>query len=93
MNRFWMIAYDIDDDGIRRRVFNILKNYGMRVQYSVFECRLKDNQFGSLRIQLTELLESTDSLRWYPLCRWCQDEIFWQGQGKPAADDEGFVIA
>lgn len=93
MSRFWMVAYDIDDDNIRRRVFNILKNYGIRVQYSVFECRLNDNQFAALRIQLTELLEPEDSLRWYPLCNWCQDTVFWQGQGKPATDDEGFIIA
>jgi CRISPR-associated protein Cas2 len=92
MSRFWMVAYDIYDDGIRRKVANILKNYGTRVQYSVFECRLEETQFVALRTELTELLEEEDSLRWYPLCKWCRDKVFWQGGGK-RSDDEGFIIA
>ena len=86
-----MVAYDIGDDRIRRKVFDILKNNGTRVQYSVFECLLKDHQLTKLRMQLTELLEVEDSLRWYPLCKWCRDAVCWQGDGI-LADDEGFVI-
>jgi CRISPR-associated protein Cas2 len=92
MSQFWMVAYDINDDRIRCEVSNILKDHGERVQYSVFECRLEEKQYDALRIQLAELLGRDDSLRWYPLCKWCRDKVFCQGEGKPP-DDEGFVIA
>lgn len=91
MRRLWMVAYDIDDDGKRRKVAKILKNHGVRVQFSVFECFLDNNQFLDLRMQLRQLLEAEDSLRWYPLCKWCRGAVFQQGQGK-AVSDEGFVI-
>lgn len=86
-----MVAYDIDDDGVRLKVAKILKNHGERVQFSVFECFLDDDQFLALRRQLKQLLEAEDSLRWYPLCKWCRGAIFRQGEGKAAIDD-GFVI-
>lgn len=92
MSRFWMVAYDIDDDDIRRNVSNILKNFGTRVQYSVFECRLRENEFMNLRSQLLGLIEPEDSLRWYPLCKWCGAAVSWQGNGKPVEDGD-FIIA
>lgn len=91
MRRLWMVAYDIEDDGVRRKVANILKNHGERVQFSVFECYLAPEQFLDLRAKLTGLLQPEDSLRWYPLCKWCRGAIFQQGQGKAVAE-EGFVI-
>jgi CRISPR-associated endonuclease Cas2 len=36
---FLVVAYDVTHDRRRTRVVKILKNYGERVQYSVFECR------------------------------------------------------
>ncbi|MFW5443046.1 MAG: CRISPR-associated endonuclease Cas2 [Methylococcaceae bacterium] len=38
--RRWMIAYDISDHRQRRSIFNLLKDHGQRVQFSVFECEL-----------------------------------------------------
>jgi CRISPR-associated protein Cas2 len=87
-----MVAYDIEDDRVRYKVSNILKDYGERVQYSVFECWLEEGQFAALRTQLAGLLEKDDSLRWYPLCKWCIDKVVWQGEGE-RPDDEGFIIA
>jgi CRISPR-associated protein Cas2 len=49
MSRFWMVAYDIEDDRIRRKVHHTLKNYGTPVQYSVFECRLNQSRLNELR--------------------------------------------
>jgi CRISPR-associated protein Cas2 len=91
MSGFWMVAYDIEDDGVRCDVADILKNYGVRVQYSVFECCLTIEQFAALRQQILSLLGSGDSLRWYPLCTWCLESIVFKGQGK-APDDAGFVF-
>ncbi len=91
MSRLWMVAYDIEDDRSRRRVHDLLKDYGERVQYSVFECWLKDETQAELRNRLVAEVEEGDSIRWYPLCVWCRSEVVWQGRGTPA-DDPGFYL-
>jgi CRISPR-associated protein Cas2 len=37
---FYLVSYDIPDDRRRTRLAKLLKDYGGRVQYSVFECLL-----------------------------------------------------
>jgi len=73
MSRLWMIAYDISDDRIRREVRDILKNHGTRVQYSIFECNLQSRAGDDLHTRLAGLIETNDSIRWYPLCSWCRE--------------------
>jgi CRISPR-associated protein Cas2 len=91
VTRLWLISYDISDDKARQRVYNILKDYGKRVQYSVFECHLDERQYQLLRTCLLEKLDDTDSLRWYPLCVWCGAAVFFQGVGLPAEDEDFFL--
>jgi len=82
MSRLWMIAYDIVDDARRRRIADILENFGRRVQWSVFECQLGRNELDELRLLLqAEMDQEMDSIRWYPVCEWCRDRVVWQGQG------------
>ena len=57
-----------DDKGPRRlrRVAKVCKNYGQRVQYSVFECIVDPAQWAMMRQNLIdEIDESKDSLRFY----------------------------
>lgn len=91
MTRLWLITYDISDDDDRRKVHGILKDYGKRVQYSVFECHLSDGRLSDLRARLLAEIDKADSLRWYPLCAWCSDAVFFQGLGLPP-EDEGFFL-
>jgi len=48
-----LAAYDLSDDGERSRVDRVLRGYGFRVQWSVFECRLsrgeRERLLGALR--------------------------------------------
>jgi CRISPR-associated protein Cas2 len=92
MSRLWMIAYDISEDRIRNRVRNILKNYGVRVQYSVFECELDGREKHALQKRLSGMLGRDDSLRWYPLCAWCRDKTILQGQGLHAEFPEFHLL-
>ena len=66
---FIVISYDIPDDKRRTKIMKALKNYGLHVQYSVFECDLTETQFDRLRAQLAKLLAvKTDNVRFYFLC-------------------------
>lgn len=66
-----LICYDVgttDADGPRRlrRLAQACKDYGMRVQYSVFECRLEPAQWVYLRRRLLrEFNAEYDSLLFY----------------------------
>ncbi|MCI5132186.1 MAG: CRISPR-associated endonuclease Cas2, partial [Candidatus Electrothrix sp. EH2] len=80
------------DDRIRYRVAKILGNYGTRVQYSVFECKLREREKNRLREQLLALLEQGDSLRWYPLCAWCRKRIARQGCRKETKFEDYYLL-
>jgi CRISPR-associated protein Cas2 len=43
-----VVSYDILNDSRRTRLAHALKDFGERVQYSVFECRLDTEQLGKL---------------------------------------------
>ena len=92
MSKLWMVAYDISNHKIRRRVSNHLQDHGLRVQYSVFECRLNKKQRLQLRETLSDLIEKTDKIRWYPLCNWCEADIHWQGTGQTVETDEYHLL-
>ncbi|HAR64187.1 MAG: CRISPR-associated endonuclease Cas2 [Candidatus Margulisiibacteriota bacterium] len=51
-----------------RRVAKACKNYGLRVQCSVFECNVDPAQWVALKQQLLEIIDiAKDSLRFYYL--------------------------
>ena len=68
-----LITYDVatgDAAGRRRlrRVARLCRDYGQRVQYSVFECQIDPAQWTVLRASLVnEIDERVDSLRFYRL--------------------------
>ena len=68
-----LITYDINittSDGQRRlrRVAKQCVNYGVRVQNSVFECRVDATQYTRLKHALPEEIDdSHDSIRFYRL--------------------------
>lgn len=68
-----LITYDVatrDAEGRRRlrRISRHCQNYGQRVQYSVFECKVDPAQWTALRaLLLREMNPKEDSLRFYRL--------------------------
>lgn len=68
----YLIAYDIVEDKRRNRVANILKDFGARLQKSVFECRARPETLEDIRRKLVaEIDGKTDSVLIVPLCRAC----------------------
>lgn len=71
-----VVSYDISEDKRRSKIHKILKSYGQWMQYSVFECDLTDTQYAKLRSRLHKLIKpEQDSIRFYFLCRCCQDKV------------------
>lgn len=68
---FLLITYDVstvEKKGARRlrRVAQACKDYGQRVQNSVFECRVEPKDWVVLRARLLKEMDSNeDSLRFY----------------------------
>ena len=66
-----LVTYDVSiitDDGQRRlrRVAKACKDYGQRVQLSVFECEVDPAQWAVLRQRLIDEIDpEVDSLRFY----------------------------
>jgi CRISPR-associated protein Cas2 len=61
--QLWIIAYDSPCDKRRRKMAKVLKGYGERLQWSVFECRLQPHQLQRLRQALERIASPQDSVR------------------------------
>ena len=53
--RYW-ISYDIASDYLRHTVSQLLTGWGVRVQYSAFECVLNPTEIRKLQRQLQRLV-------------------------------------
>lgn len=66
-----LVCYDVassDPHGSKRlrHIATVCKNYGVRVQFSVFECNVPDRFWEKLRHQLLSIYDpNQDSLRFY----------------------------
>ena len=73
----FVIAYDIQNDKNRKKLSDILEGIGYRVNFSVFECELKETRLKKLIKAAKPLLNvKTDSLRFYRLCENCVGKSF-----------------
>lgn len=70
----YVVSYDIASDRLRNKIAKTLEGYGIRIQYSVFECRLNDKKYRELYRKLMELMEGTEegSIRFYSVCGNCR---------------------
>jgi CRISPR-associated protein Cas2 len=94
---FVIVSYDVatnDNTGKRRlrRVAKTCKDYGQRVQYSVFECIVDPSQWTKLKARLiSEIDLGKDSLRFYYLGSNWQHRVEHVGAKEPI-DQEGPLI-
>jgi len=63
-----LLAYDIADQKRLARVARVCEDFGVRVQYSVFECHLDEDEFTEFWLQLLgEINEDEDRLVAYKI--------------------------
>lgn len=86
----YIVAYDIEADRARVRIAGILERCGVRVQKSVFECRLETKELNRLLRRLERELTAVGgagNIRVYRLCADCYGAS--QGIGEVAEGIEG----
>ena len=55
-----VVAYDITKPKRLARVAKVCEDYGVRVQYSVFECRLDEDEFADFWLKLLEEIDDAE---------------------------------
>lgn len=80
---FYVLAYDIPDDGRRAKIAKLCESSAERVQGSVFEGYLSRKEMEWLLKKVERILEDQeDSLRVYRLCAECREKITEIGVGR-----------
>lgn len=93
-----LVTYDvstIEKAGVRRlrRVAQACEDYGTRVQKSVFECQVGQQEWVMLRDRLlTEIKDSEDSLRFYFIDQKAVQRTEHHGINKPLDLTEPLIL-
>ena len=88
-----VVSYDVPNDRRRTRLAHTLKDFGQRVQYSVFECLLDAEALDRLRQRIEKLTDPLeDSVRIYRLCLECERKVEIQGLGRVTEDPDVYVL-
>ena len=94
---FVVVSYDVNTQDAQGRkrlrgVSKICRNYGQRVQYSVFECLVDPAEWAALRARLIDKIDpEKDSLRFYFLGSNWRSRVEHVG-AKPSMDPEGPLV-
>ena len=73
---FVVIVYDISIDKRRRKLHNLLLNYGSPVQYSVFECIVDEETEDQMMKVIHKTVKlKADHVRFYYLCDRCVSNV------------------
>jgi len=88
-----LITYDIENDRVRTKLAHKLKDFGRRVQLSVFEADVSADELQ----RLTDLLEKVtlakeDSIRLYTICSTCSGKVKIWGAGEVTEDRDFYIV-
>lgn len=70
-----LVAYDVRDPKRLRNVARKLEGYGVRIQYSIFRCRLDRPTLEKLHWELNQIMEDVDDLLVIPICTECASRV------------------
>ncbi|MTI96765.1 MAG: CRISPR-associated endonuclease Cas2 [Firmicutes bacterium] len=88
-----VIVYDIANDRRRTQVFKLLKNYATRIQYSVFEGNLRDEDIVWLEAHLSKMINhKEDSIAFFNLCSKCKETVRRVGMIPDATGDRDIIV-
>lgn len=89
----YIICYDITDDHRRNRIADTLKDYGQRVQYSVFVADLDDAlAHRMMEAVRREISAENDKVHFFVLCRSCCGKGQLLGLAETPQDQPYYII-
>lgn len=90
---FYLVSYDISDDRRRVKLAKAMKDFGDRVQYSVFECILSKDLLEKMISRIDKIIrKEEDSVRIYDLCTQCEKNIRIIGQGTVSEVEDVYIV-
>lgn len=79
-----IVAYDIKDPKRMRKIALLCQDYGVRVQYSIFQFDLNETLTAQLISELKDLINpENDKIMIVPVCKKCRESIQYIGDMKP----------
>ncbi len=88
-----IVAYDIADPKRLNRVAKIIKDYGNRVQKSIFEVTVDNKRFREMKSRIEhEIQPDEDGVKYFPLCEKCAVTVENIGDGVFIDPDKEFYV-
>jgi CRISPR-associated protein Cas2 len=88
-----VVSYDVPSDRRRAKLAHALKDFCRRVQLSVFECLLEEDQVQRMKARIERLTKpEEDSVRIYRLCGGCAPKVEVVGLGVLSEDPEVYIV-
>ena len=89
----YLVCYDIADDNRRQRIFELLLDYGKRVQESVFECLIEVPLADRMQERLRQTIDAeSDNVFVFSLCDACLARSTNLGLARQASDPECYIV-
>jgi CRISPR-associated protein Cas2 len=90
---FIVVAYDISDDKRRTKLHDTLMNFGVPVQYSVFECILDKGGLKKMKVAVGKVIKGEeDFVRYYYICDSCRKKIETTAGAKVTRERPAIVV-
>ncbi len=90
---WFLVAYDIGSPRRLAKVARVMKNYGTRVQKSVFECDLDEKLYVEMKGKIQKVMDLRgDSVRYYALCERCRQRMELSGTGVLLEPEEVVIV-
>lgn len=86
-----IVSYDFTNDKTRTKFSKFLKQYGDRIQYSVFSVhnspRVLNNVVAEINTRYKKLFKNTDSIVIFSTCEGCKKKVIRYGAAKHEVED------
>ena len=93
-NNMLIVSYDFADDKVRTQFSTYLKQYGRRLQYSVYEIknspRILKNVLKEVELRYKPRFTNSDSVLIYSMCKACDGKIV--RYGHPVNEEQEIVV-
>lgn len=88
-----IVAYDIADPRRLSKIAKIMKDYGHRVQKSIFEVEVSEKEFFQMKNRAEiVMMHKEDGVKYFPLCDRCADTVVALGLCNIMPEDADYLV-